>query len=274
MSQANLLRIGEVHAVLRAEFPDIELSKIRYYEEQGLVEPQRSRKGYRLYSQRNIDCLREAFRLTTQENVSLRNARLRLIDLGMLDQSVVPTPARRAAREAISPTVSAVVPVTAHEASSARAKRTAERPVENPDDLFSFGIETNFTPEPSTTFTETQLMVMTGLLAGEVAELVRCAILQPSTSLREPAFSQTDLSMASLSRRLLTRGVDVRLLSSVRRSAEREVGVIEDMTLALRENAHLLSTDTIRAQVAEVASDVAQLRAALFDRALSQYLGD
>jgi len=56
------MRIGEVHAQLRKHFPDIELSKIRYYEDKGLVQPSRSRKGYRLYSERDVECLREAIR--------------------------------------------------------------------------------------------------------------------------------------------------------------------------------------------------------------------
>ena len=51
-----IMRIGEVHAQLRKYFPDIELSKIRYYEDKGLVQPSRSRKGYRLYSERDIEC--------------------------------------------------------------------------------------------------------------------------------------------------------------------------------------------------------------------------
>ena len=33
------MRIGEVHTLLRADYPDIELSKIRYYEDKGLVQP-------------------------------------------------------------------------------------------------------------------------------------------------------------------------------------------------------------------------------------------
>ena len=51
------MRIGEVHAQLRKIFPDVELSKIRYYEDKGLVQPSRSRKGYRLYSERDVECL-------------------------------------------------------------------------------------------------------------------------------------------------------------------------------------------------------------------------
>jgi len=49
------MRIGEVHTLLREEFPNIELSKIRYYEDKGLVRPSRSRKGYRLYSANDVD---------------------------------------------------------------------------------------------------------------------------------------------------------------------------------------------------------------------------
>jgi DNA-binding transcriptional MerR regulator len=267
MSQANLLRIGEVHALLRADFPDIELSKIRYYEEQGLVEPQRSRKGYRLYSERDIECLREAFRLTTEENVSLRNARLRLMDRGLLDQAASPVAARRAAREAVAPSVSAQVPLRAP-MRSAKALVSETLEARSDDDLFS-AASVNLT-----SFSLDQLLSMTGLLEGEVSELVSCGILQPSTAMREASFSATDLTLASLARKLLALGVDVRLLSAVRRSAEREVGVIEDMTLAIRENAHLHSVDAIRHQVAEVAAGVADLRTALFDRALFQYLGE
>jgi DNA-binding transcriptional MerR regulator len=268
MSQANLLRIGEVHALLRADFPDIELSKIRYYEEQGLVEPQRSRKGYRLYSDRDCECLREAFRLTTEENVSLRNARLRLIDLGLLDQAAAPVAARRAAREAVAPSVSATIPVVANWKPAVLSVASTPAAPEVEPDLFSVS------NTASTTFTHHQLLSMTGLLDGEVAALVSSGILQPGTSMGEVSYTSTDLTMASLARKLLARGVDVRLLSAIRRSAEREVGVIEDMTLAIRENAHLHGVDTIRDQVATVASGVAELRAALFDRALSQYLGE
>ena len=80
-----VMRIGEVHAELRKVFPNVELSKIRYYEDKGLVQPSRSRKGYRLYSERDVECLREAIRLAQEEFVPLRVVRLRLIEQGLLD---------------------------------------------------------------------------------------------------------------------------------------------------------------------------------------------
>ena len=105
-----IMRIGEVHAQLRKHFPDIELSKIRYYEDKGLVQPSRSRKGYRLYSERDVECLREAIRLAQEEFVPLRVVRLRLIEQGLLKDVPVPSSPRHAAREALSNVVSIPVP--------------------------------------------------------------------------------------------------------------------------------------------------------------------
>ena len=50
--------IGEVLAQLRPEFPDISTSKIRFLEAKGLIEPARSRSGYRRFSAEDIERLR------------------------------------------------------------------------------------------------------------------------------------------------------------------------------------------------------------------------
>src|SRR6202167_5889171 len=105
-----VMRIGEVHAELRKVFPNVELSKIRYYEDKGLVQPSRSRKGYRLYSERDVRCLREAIRLAQEEFVPLRVVRLRLIEQGLLLMPNVTPSARQVAREASQTIVSAPAP--------------------------------------------------------------------------------------------------------------------------------------------------------------------
>jgi hypothetical protein len=51
--------IGEVLAQLRPEFPDISTSKIRFLEAEGLIEPARSRSGYRRFSAADIERLRD-----------------------------------------------------------------------------------------------------------------------------------------------------------------------------------------------------------------------
>ena len=90
----------------------LELSKIRYYEDKGLVQPSRSRKGYRLYSERDVECLREAIRLAQEEFVPLRVVRLRLIEQGLLDPPNTSSNGRHVAREASVGVISVPAPVT------------------------------------------------------------------------------------------------------------------------------------------------------------------
>jgi DNA-binding transcriptional MerR regulator len=52
------MSIGEVLAALRQEFPDVTISKIRFLEAEGLVEPQRTASGYRKFSREDFSRLR------------------------------------------------------------------------------------------------------------------------------------------------------------------------------------------------------------------------
>src|SRR3954466_2207137 len=52
------LSIGEVLAVLRDDFPDVTISKIRYLESENLVHPQRTPSGYRKFSRADVARLR------------------------------------------------------------------------------------------------------------------------------------------------------------------------------------------------------------------------
>jgi DNA-binding transcriptional MerR regulator len=52
------MSIGEVLAALRQEFPDVTISKIRFLEAEGLVEPQRTASGYRKFSREDFGRLR------------------------------------------------------------------------------------------------------------------------------------------------------------------------------------------------------------------------
>jgi len=58
--------IGEVIAQLRAEFPDISVSKIRFLEAEGLIQPARSPSGYRKFGPGDVDRLR--YILTAQRD--------------------------------------------------------------------------------------------------------------------------------------------------------------------------------------------------------------
>ena len=72
--------IGEVLAHLLPEFPDISTSKIRFLEAKGLIEPARSRSGYRRFSAEDIDRLRYILTMQRDSYLPLQVIRERLAD--------------------------------------------------------------------------------------------------------------------------------------------------------------------------------------------------
>jgi DNA-binding transcriptional MerR regulator len=69
---AHLHTIGAVCERLRDEFPDISISKIRYLEDQGLLHPSRTRGGYRLFAETDVERLITILRLQRDEFLPLR----------------------------------------------------------------------------------------------------------------------------------------------------------------------------------------------------------
>ena len=67
-----LLTIGAVCERLKGEFPDISISKIRYLEGEGLLTPQRTRGGYRLFGEDDVDRLERILRLQRDEFLPLK----------------------------------------------------------------------------------------------------------------------------------------------------------------------------------------------------------
>src|SRR6201987_588186 len=60
------MSIGAVRELLRPDFPDVTISKIRFLEAEGLVTPQRAASGYRRFTA--YDCARLRFILTAQRD--------------------------------------------------------------------------------------------------------------------------------------------------------------------------------------------------------------
>src|SRR5690348_15121646 len=73
-----LLSIGEVLAQLRAEFPDTSISKLRFLETEGLVQPQRTPSGYRKYSREDVARLRYVLAAQRDQYLPLRVIRQQL----------------------------------------------------------------------------------------------------------------------------------------------------------------------------------------------------
>jgi len=77
-SSRRLLTIGTVCNRLQDEFPDVSISKIRYLEDQGLLNPQRTQGGYRLFSEDDVERLETILRLQRDEFLPLRVIRQEL----------------------------------------------------------------------------------------------------------------------------------------------------------------------------------------------------
>jgi DNA-binding transcriptional MerR regulator len=80
------IRIGEVVRMLTDEFPDISISKIRFLEDEGLLSPQRTQGGYRLFDEQDLERLVTILRLQRDEFLPLRVIRDELAGPGVTER--------------------------------------------------------------------------------------------------------------------------------------------------------------------------------------------
>lgn len=80
MNDREYLSIGEVLAQLLEEFPDVTISKIRFLESQGLIEPERTPSGYRKFTESEVERLRFILREQRTNYLPLRIIKDRLED--------------------------------------------------------------------------------------------------------------------------------------------------------------------------------------------------
>jgi DNA-binding transcriptional MerR regulator len=98
------MSIGEVLVMLKTEFPDVTISKIRFLEGEGLIDPERTPSGYRKFYDKDIERLRGILRMQRDEYLPLKVIKDRI------DQSEEPAstgrPATGSAQEelAVPPT--------------------------------------------------------------------------------------------------------------------------------------------------------------------------
>ena len=81
------LTIGAVCKILQSEFDDVSISKIRYLEDQKLLNPRRTAGGYRLYSPTDVQRLRTILRLQRDEYMPLAVIRQELASGRMVEEA-------------------------------------------------------------------------------------------------------------------------------------------------------------------------------------------
>jgi DNA-binding transcriptional MerR regulator len=181
------LTIGAVCKILQNEFDDVSISKIRYLEDQKLLNPRRTSGGYRLYSQADVERLRTILRLQRDEFLPLRVIRQELAGGGNLDLggNSDKRPAAGAVRRAI------LVDTT-------RAFLSLEEVVEE-----------------------------TGAREELIAELENYGIVQPEKRDGKTVYDETDREIVRAANELSRVGVGARNLRVFRSSADREANLLE-----------------------------------------------
>ncbi len=89
---ADGLSIGEVINLLKDEFPDVTVSKVRFLESQGLVEPSRSRSGYRQFYEDDIKRLRFILQQQRDHFLPLKVIKSKLMMWERGEENIMPAP--------------------------------------------------------------------------------------------------------------------------------------------------------------------------------------
>ncbi|MDQ0936117.1 transcriptional regulator FtsR [Streptomyces turgidiscabies] len=71
-ADSGLMSIGTVLNALRDEFPEVTISKIRFLESEGLIEPQRTPSGYRKFSPEDVERLGQVLRMQRDHYLPLK----------------------------------------------------------------------------------------------------------------------------------------------------------------------------------------------------------
>lgn len=229
------MSIGEVLTVLRPEFPDVTISKIRFLEEQGLVEPDRTPSGYRKFSHRDVDRLRFVLSVQRDHYLPLRVIRehLEAVDRG-LDPPPLPGGPPRVTRLVDT------------------APATPER----------------FGPGPQLRLTRGELLVA----AEADAELLGALESYGLVAARRGSnvYDEEALVVTRAAAQLAGFGIEPRHLRVFRTAADREAGLVGQVAAPLRRQRSPEAAARAEEVTREVAALCVQLHAALVKAALAR----
>ena len=184
--------IGEVLSLLQADFPDVSISKIRFLESRGLVNPHRSESGYRKFVDSDVDRLRWILTMQRDQFLPLRVIKERLESASPeTSEPASPEPPREAARTPSS---------------------RFRTPAPGVDDL-----------DPA------ELARQAGLSAPQLDQLIRFGLVEPHETANGPRFTRDELRVARAATAFMRHGIEARHLKAWRVAAEREAGMLEQI---------------------------------------------
>jgi DNA-binding transcriptional MerR regulator len=274
--------IGEVLALLREEFPDVTISKIRFLESQGLLDPERTPSGYRKFYEADVERLRWILRQQRENFLPLKVIRGRLSEAGPARAGQPRSDEPRADQPRIDQPRAA----TATEERPARQGGTASagshvpgnvptRPKGPParPSLFSGGDQSPLSAGPSgVNLTMEELANACGLPAERIKELERYGLLASRTVGGTAYYDEDALVVAHVAAAFARHGVEARHLRMYKNSAERESGLLEQVVMPLIKQRNPQARQQALQALDELSGLGQELRQALLRQALRSSL--
>jgi DNA-binding transcriptional MerR regulator len=266
------LSIGEVLALLQEEFPDITISKIRFLESQGLLDPERTPSGYRKFYEPDIERLRWILRQQRENFLPLRVIKDRLQSGGAPPAAKEPAPTTpvSAAEPAspappVTPSPAAPPPAPAPRPAPVRPPVSEEPPPRGPSPLDS--------GPSAVSLTRDELANACGLHERVLAELERYGLITGRPMGRDTLYDEEALVIARLAAGFMRFGVEARHLRMYKVSAEREASFFEQVVLPLVKQRNPNARRQAVTNLSELTALGESLRAAMLRQALKSYTG-
>jgi DNA-binding transcriptional MerR regulator len=300
------LSIGEVLNILREEFPDVTISKIRFLESQGLIDPERTPSGYRKFYESDVSRLRWILHQQKENFLPLKVIKERLDRMGEEQPAAVHaiarskprarrSPARQARRnENLAPQLPLGDPMPASPPDDelAPAAENGVRPPtadatprrrERSQPVNPRGPAVGASPEPEPAsdearnpgLTRRELERAAGLEDWQLNELESFGLLEPFTHDGGVAlFDDESQAIATAAAGFYAHGISARHLRMYKHFAEREASLFEQVAFQYLRQRNPEARAKARDELATLSKLGRALRSALLTRAVRDALGE
>ena len=259
----NYLSIGEVLALLLEEFPDVTISKIRFLESQGLIEPERTASGYRKFSQPEVDRLKFILREQRENYLPLKVIRNRLdgdTSDGMLRNDDTSDGMLRN-DEITAPRGIGHIPAprgNSHPAGIGGVRQSKSSPAISL--VKPATIDAASTPS---SYNRREIIQAASINEKTLAELERYGILRSRRVGETDLYDEIDLEILIVCAKFISLGIDARHLKAWRLAANQEVSLFETRIVPLMRQRNPAARQEALGMFAELINQGGQLRAAL-----------
>jgi DNA-binding transcriptional MerR regulator len=262
-----------VLVLLHDEFPDVTISKIRFLESQGLIDPERTPSGYRKFYDGDVERLRFILREQKEHFLPLKVIKDRLDsgepamdDNGHADPSDDDAEAdgtRSAPAEGTAATAPAGSPSLAEPASAAEER------------VPIWMVRTPAAPEPArsmNTYTFDELAAAAGIPTDELREVERFGLVFGRTVGADTLYDEDAVIAARTAGEFLRYGIEPRHLRLYRNSADREAGLIEQVIMPWVKQRNPQARAQARTSLDDLARLGTELREAILRQSLRPYI--